>query len=278
MSNLNKLDFAPLETTGAGYYKRVSDVRQHLKVEGILNTMLEPSQNVLTIEQAAAFEANQAKAIILMTRHMNDLLQNEYFNEEDPRKLWVEVEERFDNIHDSLLPYLEVRWNNLRFSDFKSVLDYNSKTLLIKSQMEFYGKNITDTILIEKTLSTFLVSALMIAKNYQINLNSGRITSCAPKGGRKELNFKTRDDSGCSSLYSRPKEEGNYQDRRAWNCGGQCMRIEGGRASGYGGGTTKENRCPQRAPRAPLSREPEHKDVCLRHGLFGHWVKACKAS
>ena len=82
-------------------------MRQHLKVDGLLETIQEPSQNVLTIEQAIAFEANQAKAIILMTRHMNNTLQSEYLNEEDPRKLWVELEQRFGNVHDSLLPDLQ---------------------------------------------------------------------------------------------------------------------------------------------------------------------------
>ncbi|PRQ52012.1 hypothetical protein RchiOBHm_Chr2g0150871 [Rosa chinensis] len=45
MSNLNKLSFTPLETTGAGYHKWVRDVRQHLKADGILSTIQEPSQD-----------------------------------------------------------------------------------------------------------------------------------------------------------------------------------------------------------------------------------------
>ena len=42
--------------------------------------------------------------------------------------------------------------------------------------MEFCGQAITDTMLIEKTLSTFPVSALMISKNYWIYVKAGRIT------------------------------------------------------------------------------------------------------
>ena len=41
--------------------------------------------------------------------------------------------------------------------------------------MEFCGQKITDTMFIEKTLSTFPVSALMIANNYRIDVNAGRI-------------------------------------------------------------------------------------------------------
>ncbi|MDG6146444.1 hypothetical protein NF717_12445, partial [Lactococcus formosensis] len=75
----------------------------------------EPSQDVLTIEQAqtlkvnrAALEANKVKAIILMTRHMDDSLQYECMNEENPKRLWVSLEERFGKVRDSLLPDLEV--------------------------------------------------------------------------------------------------------------------------------------------------------------------------
>jgi hypothetical protein len=323
MSNLNKLSFNPLGTTGAGYHKWIRDVRQHLKADGILSTIQEPSQDVLTPQQALAFEANrakreanEAKAIILMTRHMNDALQNEYLNEEDPRKLWVELEQRFGNVRDSLLPDLEERWQSLRFCDFKTVLDYNSEALRIKSMMEFCGQQITDTMLIEKTLSTFPVSALMIAKNYRIDINARRITrfheligvmnvaekhdnilvknynsrpvgtksipesnySRTSKGGRKERNPKSRDNYGRSGPYFRPKEEGNRQDRRARNRGGKRVKRERGQASGYGGNTTNGNNRFQSAPKAPRSREPDHNDACLRCGLPGHWARACKAS
>ena len=170
----------------------------------------------------------------------------------------------FCKVCDSLLPDLEVRWHSLRFCDFKSVLDYNSEALRIKSLMEFCGQKITDTMLIEKTLSTFPVSALMVAKNYRIDVNARRITrfheligamnvaekhdnilvknynsrpvgekpipesnySRAPKGGRQERNPKERDYSGRSGPYSRPKEEGNRQNKRARNRGGKCVKIE----------------------------------------------------
>ncbi|PRQ45674.1 hypothetical protein RchiOBHm_Chr3g0494141 [Rosa chinensis] len=179
MSNLNKLDFAPLGTAGSGYHRWVRDVCQHLKAYGILDMILEPSQDVLTVEEAqaleanrAALEANKAKAIILMTRHMDDSLQYEYMNKKDPRRLWVSLKERFANVRNSLLLDLEVRWHSLSFCDFKSVLDYNSKALHIKSLMELCGKEIIDAMLIEKTLSTFPVSALMVTKNYRIDVTA----------------------------------------------------------------------------------------------------------
>ncbi|KAK9932574.1 hypothetical protein M0R45_019806 [Rubus argutus] len=57
-----------------------------------------------------ALEAKNVKTIIIMIRHMNESLQSEYLNEEEPRRLWVVLEERFDNVRESLLPDLEVKW------------------------------------------------------------------------------------------------------------------------------------------------------------------------
>ncbi|XP_061993631.1 uncharacterized protein LOC133711542 [Rosa rugosa] len=111
-----------------------------------------------------------------MTRHMNESFQLEYLNEEDPRRLWVSLEERFGIARDSLLPDLEVRWHNLCFCDLKSVLGCKLEALRIKSLMDSCGKDITDAMLIERTLSTFPVSALMVAMNYQIEVNTRRIT------------------------------------------------------------------------------------------------------
>ncbi|KAK9950983.1 hypothetical protein M0R45_006446 [Rubus argutus] len=42
--------------------------------------------------------------------------------------------------------------------------------------MEFYQKTIIDLMLIEKTLSSFPVSDLVVAKNYQIEVQNRRIT------------------------------------------------------------------------------------------------------
>lgn len=42
--------------------------------------------------------------------------------------------------------------------------------------MEFYQKNITNAMLIEKIISTLLVSDLVVAKNYHIEVYNRRIT------------------------------------------------------------------------------------------------------
>ncbi|XP_024171821.1 uncharacterized protein LOC112177797 [Rosa chinensis] len=151
MRNLNKLNFPPLGTKGMGYHKCVHDVRLHLKAQGILAMIQEPSTDVLTKVATNALDANKAKAIIIM----DESLQFEYLNKEDLRRLWVSLEECFGNVRNSLLLDLEMRWHNLRFCDFKHVLDYNSEAFHIKSLMEFSGKDITNTMLIERISPPF---------------------------------------------------------------------------------------------------------------------------
>ncbi|KAF5179191.1 Retrotransposon protein, partial [Thalictrum thalictroides] len=106
---------------------------------------------------------------------MDESLQLEYMNEKNARNLWVALEERFGNFRDSLLSDLEVRWQNLRFSEFKTVMQYNSEALRIKSLMHLCEKAITKDQIIEKAFSTFPVSTLMVTRNYRLDVNARRI-------------------------------------------------------------------------------------------------------
>ena len=334
MSNLNKLDFTPLDTTGIGYHKWVRDVRNHLKAKGIISAIREPSAAATTsaaaappvaaasgaatdaapaqgatsaaaaaaIARAAAedLEAKNAKAIILMIRHMDESLQSEYLNEEDPRRLWVALEGRFGNVRESLLPDLEVKWQNLRFCDYSSVLDFNSEALRIKSLMEFCQRTITDAMLIEKTLSTFPVSDLVVAKNYRIEVLNRRITrfhelisalsvaekhekilvknynarpvgtkaipethySGAPRGGRRERNPKPRDNSGRPGPYNRSAQEGSRRTRRGGGRGGHGARPRDQGAAGLVN--------PTGANAVPLHRVAPHAKAAPQSKDYGN--------
>ena len=57
----------------------------------------------------------------------------------------------------------------------------------------------------------------------------------------------------------------------------KCGERERRGASDHGGNATKSNDRPNRAPKAPRSREPDHNDVCFRCGSTEHWAKACTA-
>ncbi|XP_062005751.1 uncharacterized protein LOC133722915 [Rosa rugosa] len=118
---------------------------------------------------------NNTKALILIMHHMNESPQLEYMNEDNVRNLWVALQERFGNIRDFLLQDLEVQRHNLRFSDKKTVMEYNSEAFHINSLMQLCGTTITEAQLIEKTLSTIPVSALMVSKSCRIDVTSRQI-------------------------------------------------------------------------------------------------------
>ncbi|XP_024185911.1 uncharacterized protein LOC112190672 [Rosa chinensis] len=172
MSNAPRLDFQMLDSTGSEYYSWVTDVENHLTSRGILPIIQAPNPG-LVFQRTPT---KHAQAIILMRRHMDKALRLEYMSMRDARDLWVALEERFGNIQDTLLPDLKVQWNNIRFSDFKSVAEYNSEALRLKAMLKFCGKPLTEDELLEKTLSTIPVSAIVISKQFRTEVNAGRIT------------------------------------------------------------------------------------------------------
>ncbi|XP_024171395.1 uncharacterized protein LOC112177331 [Rosa chinensis] len=172
MSNEPRLDFQILDSTGSDYHSWRTDVENHLTSKGILPIIQAPNAGL--VFQRTPIK--HAQAIILMRRHMDKALRLEYMSIKDARNLWVALEERFDNIQDSLLPDLKIQWNNLRFSDFKSVAEYNSEALRLRAMLKFCEKPLTEEELIEKTLSTFPVAAIILSKQYRTEYNVGRLT------------------------------------------------------------------------------------------------------
>jgi hypothetical protein len=95
----------------------------------------------------------------------------------DPYELWTALHGRFGNIQDTLLPDLKVKWNDIRFLDFKTVAEFNSEMLRLRAMLQFCKVTLTEADLIEKTLSTFPASALILSKQYRMEYNAKRITT-----------------------------------------------------------------------------------------------------
>ncbi|XP_019185905.1 PREDICTED: uncharacterized protein LOC109180673 [Ipomoea nil] len=82
------------------------------------------------------------------------------------------LKDRFDQQSSTVLPQAQFDWLHLRFQDYKSVIDYNSALHKIVSQLKLCKQEVSETDLIEKTLSTFHASNLVLqhqyrAKNYE---------------------------------------------------------------------------------------------------------------
>nr|GEW52038.1 hypothetical protein [Tanacetum cinerariifolium] len=61
----------------------------------------------------------KAKADVFLHQHIDEMLEFEYSNCDDPSTLRKDLEIRFNNQNEVLLPSARDEWNNLRFQDFK---------------------------------------------------------------------------------------------------------------------------------------------------------------
>ncbi|XP_021729393.1 uncharacterized protein LOC110696413 [Chenopodium quinoa] len=86
---------------------------------------------------------------------------------EDPKELWDCLNERFGHHKRVLLPKALFDWTNLRFQDFKSVIDYNSTIHEIVSILRYCDHPVTDEQMIEKTLTTFHASNILLQEQYR---------------------------------------------------------------------------------------------------------------
>lgn len=116
----------------------------------------------------ASLEEN-AKAIIFLRRHIHEALKSEYVAVDDPLVLWKALCERYNHQKMVILPRARYEWTHLRFQDFKSVSEYNSAMHRITSLMNLCGENISKEDMLEKTLSTFHASNVLLQQKYKHN-------------------------------------------------------------------------------------------------------------
>ncbi|XP_051130229.1 uncharacterized protein LOC127250845 [Andrographis paniculata] len=129
----------------------------HLVSMGLIHTIA--SENTTTSQ-------DRAKAIIFIRHHLDIPLQSEYLTVKDPLDLWNELRERFGHLKYTL-PKARHDWLNLRLQDFKTVIEYNSAIHQITSQLKLCGENITENDKLEKTLSTFHSSNVVLQQQYR---------------------------------------------------------------------------------------------------------------
>ncbi|XP_076931933.1 uncharacterized protein LOC143597274 [Bidens hawaiensis] len=110
MANIAKLEFPALNITGDNNMSWTAHVKRHLKSMGVLNT--------ITVGNNCE-DQDKAKADVFLHKYIDEMLQFEYSNCEDPCILWEDLKSRFDHQREVLLPTAIDEWNNLRFQDFK---------------------------------------------------------------------------------------------------------------------------------------------------------------
>lgn len=101
MSNIEKVKFPPLGITGANYIQWTANVKRHLKSMGALATLQEGNE---------CPEEIKAKADVFLHQHMDETLEFEYSNSDDPSILWKDLQSRFDHQREVLLPSARDDW------------------------------------------------------------------------------------------------------------------------------------------------------------------------
>ena len=81
MSNIEKIKFPALDITGANYIQWTANVKRHLKSMGALTTLEEGNE---------CSEEIKAKADVFLHQHLDEKLEFEYSNCDDPSILWKE--------------------------------------------------------------------------------------------------------------------------------------------------------------------------------------------
>jgi len=266
MPETQKLEFDILDSNGTEYHRWVTDVETTFIGKEILSTIRAPDANTKAPSTSA-----KAQALMFLRRHMAPSLRWEYMQVKDPYELWTALHGRFGNIQDTLLPDLKVKWNDIRFLDFKTVAEFNSEMLRLRAMLQFCKVTLTEADLIEKTLSTFPASALILSKQYRMEYNAKRITTfnqlinllqvaekhdtimmnnnSRPVGTKKvpEANYGKSAKSGRNPIakgkangrpgpYNRPNKEGN-RNNVATNRGNFAPRGRGNGGRGFGRGS-----------------------------------------
>ena len=95
MANLTKLDFAALNLFGNNYLPWVLDMEIHLDAMGLGDTIVEGN---------STSARDRANAIVIIRRHIQEELKNEYLTVKDPLVLWTNLKDRYDQQRLMVLP------------------------------------------------------------------------------------------------------------------------------------------------------------------------------
>ncbi|XP_075084818.1 uncharacterized protein LOC142168059 [Nicotiana tabacum] len=105
--------------------------------------------------------------MILLRYYLDEGLMVGYLKVKDPLELWTGLKECYDHLKGTILPRARYEWMHLRLQDFKIVSEYNSALFRITSQLKLCGDVMNDEYLLEKTLTTFHASNMVLQQQYR---------------------------------------------------------------------------------------------------------------
>ncbi|XP_057791393.1 uncharacterized protein LOC131008525 [Salvia miltiorrhiza] len=290
MSDINKREFTELALDGGNYLTWALDVEIYLASCDLSDAI---------VPDSSCSSAQKAKALIFLRHHLNKDLKNEYLTKKDPVVLWQSLKDRFDQQKAIILPQAQYDWLNLRFQDFKSVIEYNSTLHRIVSQLKLCKQEVTEIDLIEKTLSTFHASNLVLQQQYRAKnytRYSELISALLVAEKHNQLLMRNHNARPVGSQAVPEAHATTYRGGRGrgrgkanWSQrGGRGWSHRGGRGRGRGRGYNHIARFqshgkgfhktshPQEA--STSQQTPEIQQTCYRCGCEGHWSRTCRTA
>ncbi|XP_015068737.1 uncharacterized protein LOC107013312 [Solanum pennellii] len=271
MSNLSKLEFVALDISGNKYLSWILDAEIHLDAKGLGTT--------ITKENAASSQ-NKAKAMIFLRHHLDKGLKAENLTVKDPLELWTGLKERYDQLKVTVLPRARYDWIYLRLQDFKIVCEYDSVVYKITSQLKLCGENITNENMLEKTLTTFHASNLVLQQQYRERgfKNYSNLISCLLVAKQHNTillkNHEARPTGTAPLLEANVLEAHGQSERR------QNKNLDRNNACGRGNDRKRYNnhhgsghykRENNMSSQSNTLRSNYH-----RCGMKGHWENECR--
>jgi hypothetical protein len=156
---VQSLLFKALEADGSNYLEWSIDLRTYLAAEEL--------QGAIKLQAEEITAASQNKALFKLHRHIDYSLWKQYLMITTPHELWKELKSRFLHEKTIHLPQARNDWIQLRVLDFPDFLSFNAELHQIVSLMRLCGHTIEESELIDKTLSTFLPAATLLAQQYR---------------------------------------------------------------------------------------------------------------
>jgi len=277
----------------------------NLKAQGLEHT-IKANQNVSTVTGQATddttkiiTEQEKAKALVLLRHHLHESLKTEYLLVEDPKELWDSLNDRYGHHKRVLLPKAQFEWTNLRFQDFKSISDYNSTLHRIVSILRYCDQTITEGQMIEKTLTTFHASNILLQEQYrerQFKKCSDLMSVLLVAEQNNDLLLRNHNLRPTGSTASHEVNTTEYPpEANAINRGGRRGFNGRGRGRGNyrgrGRGRGRHNFAPRndnnfknydkqkgKQPRVHNQNFSKGKDQCYRCGMSGHWGRTCRTA
>ena len=156
---VQSLLFEALEADGNNYLGWSIKVKTHLAAEELGEAINPEAKDVLAYVQS--------KALLILRRHIDYSLRNQYLLVEKPDELRKKLKLRFFHEKTIHLPQARNNWIQLQVLDFLNLLSFNAELHHIVIQLRMCSQTEEESELIDKTLSTFCFAAALLAQQYR---------------------------------------------------------------------------------------------------------------